>query len=243
MLSKSAIFTIAALAVAGASQAQSILPQKDNAPGQAQVAEPAAPALASKAKTAPAAATKTAAAPAAAAPVAAPSTPAPAPAPRPQVVVLSAAGSPAAQSGAITIAEIAANQAKALAAESAKKTLPPNSGITAQPMRPAQVVPEILPATSIPVVMNSDIKLAAAPARKVAPRPYLASIIGLKGLEQAEISTGDNLGASFKVGDSIGNWTIIRIAGGKLFVSSDEYSKKTRKTETKIRVLSVGDSL
>lgn len=246
MLNKISAFTIAALAAASA-QAQSILPPKDKAaetappivkaatPTPAKAAAPVVPAAKEPAKAAAAPPAATVVPPAPAVPTA----------PAPKVVVLSAAGSAAAQSGTITIAEIAAHQAKKLAAQTNLATAIP------APVAPAiapqqyqqQIVPELLPGSAIPVVMNTDSKPAKAARKPTPPRSYLASIIGLKGQEIVEIQNGEGSGYMLKAGDSISNWSISRIADGKLFLVSSEYSKKTRKTTTKNKVLSVGDSL
>lgn len=162
-------------------------------------------------------------------------------APRPQVVVLTAAGSAAAQSGTVTIAELAERQAQKLAAQAAQAVSPP-APVTAPVAQVRQVVPELIPVTAIPVLMDGAAKPKRAP-KATPPKSYLASIIGMRGQEVVEIQTGDGTGHTLKVGDSIANWSIVRIVDGKLFLTSNEYSKKSGKTESRSRVLSVGDSL
>ena len=217
MLSKLSAVTLTALVLAGQGHAQSITAPAVQ--GNAKSTDIAAAAAAAKAA-------QQAAAPEAL---------------RPKVVVLSAAGSPAAQSGTVTIAELAANQARKLASQAATTTGAGAHNMAGQqPYR--QVVPELLPAAPIAVEMTADSK-PAKPARKVAPRQYLASIIGLKGHEIAEFQTGDGTGHTLKAGDSIANWSIQRIVNGKLFLITHEYSKKARQMESKSKVLSVGDTL
>lgn len=240
MSSKFPLFTIL-LAGLSTAQAQSILAPKDkpaaNAPAvllpipsdkkpvPAPISVPSVKAPTPAASAAPAAAKPSVAA-----------APAAAPAPRPQVIVLPAAGS--SPQGAVTIADLAARQAQKMAAQ----TAPVASAAPVGGQVYRQVVPEVIAAAPIPVVMDGQAKPSRSP-KKAEQRTYLASIIGLRGEEVVEIQTGEGPGHTLKTGDSIANWSISRIADGKLFLTSAEYSKKTRRTETRSKVLSVGDSL
>lgn len=154
----------------------------------------------------------------------------------PQPMSLTGAGSVTGRSGAATISEIAANHANALARAAAVKTTPP----TVLPsMSSAQIVPELTPGQVIPVLMTSSTKARTPPP----PRPYIAAIIGLKGQEIVEVQPGDGNGYSLRVGDSIQHWLITRIADGRVHMATTEYSKKKRVSESKSRIVAVGDSL
>lgn len=208
----------ALMLIAGLGHAQSILT----------AGKPATPA--------PAAATKAIASPAPPPPTMAAAA-APAPAPASKVVVTSMSVEPR---PALSIAELANQQAKALSDEAVKKVK------GAGPVeRPVRQVPELMPVEAIGVVMDKDAK--AAPIKPSAPppppRPYLAFVGGMAGQEVAEIHNG-SMGSMVRPGDSIGPWKVLRVAEGKVFLQNIAPAKKTKKGALpNERVLSVGEFL
>lgn len=158
---------------------------------------------------------------------------------RPQAMPLSAAGAVAGRSGAATISEIAANQANALAKAAAIKTTPPAITPAMPAMSSTQIVPELFGGQVIPNLMTSSSKARTPPP----PRPYISAIIGLKGQEIVEIQPGDGVGYTLRAGDSIQNWMITRIADGRVHMSTTEHNKKKRTSESKNKIVAVGDFL
>lgn len=165
----------------------------------------------------------------------------PAPQVKPQAMSVAAAGAVAARSGSATISEIAASQASALARAAAIKTTPlPAMPVMMAPMSSAQIVPELTAGQAIPILTTGSTKERTPPP----PRPYVAAIIGLKGQELVEIQMGsDGAGYTLRAGDSIQNWSITRISDGRVHMATTEYSKKKRTSESKNKVIAVGDFL
>ena len=150
---------------------------------------------------------------------------------------------------AVTIRELAARQAKAMAADATK----PVAGQATVRMTP--VVGELRPVSPIPVsedVEVKPIKLASStkPSPPPAPpKPYFAALVGFKGQEVAEFRMGNGTSFPLKVGGSIQNWTLTKIVDGHLILTSVDSPKAgTKKSPikpitSKEKVLSVGDSL
>jgi hypothetical protein len=268
--------TQAASASTSASSAQAqAAPKASGVPTAAKAAASAAPATPSKSITVPVAPASTAAKAAvpaiASKPVTPPSAaqPAAAVAPKPAAAVVAAApastatgpiaGPLSSRAGGVTISELAAMQGRAIADEAMKKTNPGMLLAAAPVAQPGvMVVPELRPTAAIPVVMEKDKKPSESVKKTPPPpppRPYLASIIGMKGMEIAEIHTGDR-GYTIKAGDSIGPWLVVRVNDGALLLTSQSSapaapvskSKKAKRTAQpslapRSRVLAVGEFL
>lgn len=151
----------------------------------------------------------------------------------------------------LTIKDLAAKQADAMAAD-ANKLMTTTATVTPTPAaNPVQghVVGELVPVSPIPVTMANPPKpLKPVPEKKAPPppppRPYFAALVGFKGKEVAEVHVGSQI-LSMKTGDSISEWKITGILDGRLLLTGKSSKKVNGKTVsvTKDRVLSVGDYL
>lgn len=153
---------------------------------------------------------------------------------------------PEVKSAAVTIADLAAKQANALAASANKEVSAPG------PTMPSPIgqiqpkpVPELKPEQAIGLTTDRDVKpfqLAKPPP----PKPYLAAVIGLKGKEIAEVQTSPNSSITVKAGDSIKGWSVEKIVGSQLYLAKSEVvtaKKKKKTTVTRQYIWMVGDFL
>jgi len=158
----------------------------------------------------------------------------------------SVASAPELKSAAVTIADLAAKQANALAASANKEVAAPGPAMPSPigQMQP-KPVPELKPEQAIGLTTDRDVKPFQPAKPPPPPKPYLAAVIGLKGKEIAEVQTSPNSSITVKAGDSIKGWSVEKIVGSQLYLAKSEVvtAKKKKTTVTRQYIWMVGDFL